>query len=75
MSEIDNKILKLRKLTSNFIFIEFYSHTNSDMYKILNEYTKFRKDKIVLCEISEGIEHALDLAIECFKKINKTYPF
>jgi len=64
MNIIDEKILKLMGLTSNFLFIEFYSHEDCDMYKILNEYTGYREDKLVLCKVSDGIEMALDLAIE-----------
>lgn len=60
---IDRKILQLRELTSNFLFIEYYSHTSCDMYKILNEYTKYKADKLVLCKVSDGIERALDLAL------------
>lgn len=61
---IDSKILQLRNLTDKFLFIEFYSHENCDMFKIINEYTDYKEDKIVLCKLSEGIEKALDLAIK-----------
>ena len=61
---IDEKIKQLRAITSNFLFIEYYSHTECEMWKILNEYTAYRQDKIVLCRFDEGIEKALDLAIE-----------
>jgi hypothetical protein len=67
-NSIDDKILKLRDLTSNFLFIEYYTHENCEMYKILNEYTNFNKDKLVLCKVSDGIEHAIDLAIEHITK-------
>ena len=60
---IDRKILQLRELTSKFLFIEHYTHTGCDMYKILNEYTKYKEDKLVLCKVTDGIEHALDLAL------------
>ena len=52
------------KLTTNFLFIEYYSHTNAVMFKILNEFTTYKEDKVVLCKMSDGIEKALDLAIE-----------
>jgi hypothetical protein len=65
---IDDKILDLINLTSNFLFIEYYSHENCEMYKILNEFTNFNKDKLVLCKVSDGIELAIDLAIEQIKK-------
>lgn len=60
---IDAKIKKLREITSNFLYIEYYAHTHCDMWKINNEYTKFRLGKLVLCSLDEGIEKALDLAI------------
>lgn len=65
---IDKKINQLRELTSNFLLIEYYSHTGCDMYKILNEFTFYNKDKLVLCPVSEGIETALDLALEHLQK-------
>ena len=71
--KIDDKILNLIDLTSNFLFIEYYSHENCDMYKILNEYTHYNKDKIVLCKVSDGIELAVDLAIEQILKIKSEF--
>ena len=64
MKELDKLVAELFELTHNFIFIEYYTHTRKNMYKILNEYTKFRADKLVLCEMDDGIELALKLAIE-----------
>lgn len=62
-SIIDEKIKKLMCLTTRFLFIEYYPHTGEDMYKILNPYTKYAQEKIVLCRLSDGIEMALDFAI------------
>lgn len=61
---IDTKIVQLRTLTDNFLFIEFYTHTNCEMYKIENVYTDYKKYVLVLSKVTEGIEKALDLAIE-----------
>jgi hypothetical protein len=61
---IDEKIIKLRGVTSNFIYIEYYSHEQSDCWKIDNEFSAYSKDKFVLCRFDEGIEKALDLAIK-----------
>lgn len=61
---IDEKIDFLRAITSNFLFIEYYPHTNTQMWKILNEHTKFKQDKVVLCPVIDGIEKALDVAIK-----------
>jgi len=63
----DERVAELRKVTDNFIFIEYYTHTSCDMWKILNEYTNFKSDKLVLCSLSDGIDKALDLAIEAIK--------
>lgn len=70
---IDEKIWKLRRLTSNFIFIEYYPHDRDDCYKILNEHTFYAEDKHVLCKVSEGFELALDRAVECISKAMKEY--
>jgi hypothetical protein len=67
-NNIDSKIEKLMDLSIGFIFIEHYSHTNQPMYKILNPYTHYREDKLVLCPVSEGIEKAIDLAYEHIKQ-------
>ncbi len=61
---IDQKIKQLREITSNFLFIEYYSHTDCDMYKILSEFTKYNEEKLALSPVDDGIEKALDLAIE-----------
>lgn len=64
MKKIDRKINKLRQHTTNFPFIEYYSHEGCDCYKILNEHTKFAEDKIVLCPVDQGFSKALTLAID-----------
>lgn len=63
MKNIDRKINKLRQHTSNFLFIEYYSHEGCECYKILNEHTKYGEDKRVLCPVDEGFSKALDIAI------------
>jgi len=68
MLSIDNKIKELRELTDKFIFIEYYSHTECDMYKIYNEFTRYNSDKLVLCSVTDGFEKALDVAIEHISK-------
>ena len=64
METIDNKIHQLLAVTSNFLYIEYYSHANALCYKIVNPYTKYRKDIVVLNSVDEGFESALDLAIK-----------
>ena len=68
MKKIDKNIAELRELTSEFIFIEYYSHENCDCYKILNEFTSYNQDKIVVARIDEGIEKAIQRAIEIISK-------
>lgn len=72
-SEIDNKIKQLRSITSNFLFIEYYSHKESDCWKIMNEFTRYNNDKIVLCKLDEGIEKAIDLAISHISDRKQTF--
>ena len=73
MNNIDRKIEKLMGLTMQFIFIEYYTHTGKAMYKILNPYTNYREEKLVLCFVSAGIEKALDLACHHLKYKQKTF--
>lgn len=72
-NRIEGKLLKLAELTSNFPFIEYYPHSDCDMYKILNEYTKWKEEKIVLSPVSEGFEKALDIAIDYFIPVYKNF--
>jgi len=64
----DARIKKLLSLTDNFIFPEFYPHTGDMMWKILYQYTEYRQEKVVLCHVSDGIDRALDTAIEWITK-------
>lgn len=70
---IDKLIDDLRSITSNFLFIEYYSHEECDCYKIMNEYTKYKSDKIVLCKVSDGFEKALTLAIVHIEKKKQAF--
>lgn len=73
LNVIDQKIEKLMSLTMQFIFIENYTHTGEAMYKILNPYTDFKEEKLVLCSVNEGIEKALDMAYNQIKKKRDSY--
>jgi len=44
---------KLSMGTDLPIFIEYYSHENSDCYKMYLPYTKFRASKVVLGTVDE----------------------
>lgn len=70
---IDTKINQLLELSDEFLFIEYYTHTNCKMYKIKNIYTKYKEEKIVLSPVSEGIEKALNLAIEQITLFKEKY--
>jgi hypothetical protein len=61
---IDLTFNELQRLTENQIFVEYYIHTGCMMFKIINEYTEYKEDKVCLCSISEGYEKALKLAIK-----------
>lgn len=47
----------------NPIYIEYYSHENTECFKIDLPWGKYCKDTRVLCKISEGYEYAQMLAI------------
>lgn len=72
MKSTEEKVQELIMLNGegedSFIFAEFYTHTNKIMFKINNTFTHYNKDKLVLCGIDEGFEHAVDLAIEQITK-------
>ena len=63
---IDEKIAKLRQLTGNFLFIEYYTHERADCYKIDIDdlYKRYGRHIMVLCRVEEGIEKAIDTAIK-----------
>lgn len=67
------KTLLLKKITDEFPFIEYYPHTDCDMYKIRNEYTDHKEHKIVLCKATEGIEKALNIALKEIKKRKRSF--
>ena len=64
MITIDKKIKKLLELCDTFLFVEYYSHTKGDMYKIENPFTHYAKEVLVLGFVDDGIEKSLDLAME-----------
>ena len=68
MKTIDEKIIELLLISDEFIFPASYSHTGVAMWKISNVYTRYHAETFVLCPITDGIEKALDLAIEQISK-------
>ena len=72
MKTLDEKVLDLINLNSDgekgFIFSEYYSHTGKTMFKISNTFTRYRQEKLVLCDVEDGFEHAVDLALEQIEK-------
>jgi hypothetical protein len=73
MNPIDKKIANLLKLTDEFLFPAYYSHTGKDMWKIANAYTEYGSETLVLCGVDEGIELALDIAIAEIGKRKEAY--
>ena len=75
MTSIDEKISKLRKITKNFLFIEYqyYTRRSYDTYKIINEYSKNIEEKIILHKVSDGIEKSLDKALLIISEKRKEF--
>lgn len=73
LAAVDAKVAELLKITDEFIFPAYYSHTGKTMWKIENIYTKWGGETLVLCPLDEGIEKALDLAIEHISKRREKY--
>jgi hypothetical protein len=46
---------------ANPIFIEYYTHENSDCYKVRNPWTNYAQETLVLCKVDAGIEKAKEL--------------
>jgi hypothetical protein len=61
----ENKERRGKMMGSDFnpIYKEYYSHENSECYKIDFPWSKYKKSTMVLCKVSEGYEHARNLAI------------
>lgn len=73
MNNTDFKIKRLLELSDEFVFPDFYPHTNKVMWKISNPYTKYSAQTFVLCGLDEGIDKALDLAIDHIAKAKKEF--
>lgn len=65
---MDELVDKLVSLMHQVPFIEYYSHTQCDMYKIKNIFTDYHSEIIVLSPVSEGYTKAVESAIEWFNK-------
>jgi len=65
MTHIEEQTQYLVELTGRFIFPEYYSHTDAMMWKIINPFTNYAEDKIVLCEVNrpDGLQAAIQIAI------------
>ena len=53
----------------NPIFIEYYPHEKCLCYKILNPWTEYREEKIVLCPTENGLDKAKTIAIGILNEI------
>jgi hypothetical protein len=47
---------------TNPIYVDYYSHTKCDCYKIDLPWTKYNRHTLVLCEVSLGYKRAKKLA-------------
>lgn len=63
MNPIDILFEQCFDLCGNVPFVEFYSHEDTECWKIFNSFTKYGGEKIVLCKFSGGVENALTIAI------------
>jgi len=70
---INDKVNQLLTLTDEFIFPAYYSHTGRQMWKIKNVYTDYSDETFVLCGVDEGIDRAIDLAIEQITKAKEKF--
>jgi len=70
MNNIEKLSKELIEYYGNFIFPEYYSHTDCDMWKILNPFTLYKEDKVVLCPVDseDAVERALTIALATMAK-------
>lgn len=47
----------------NPIFVEYYLHEQCECYKVLNPWTEYREEKLVLCRVNEGLTKAKQTAM------------
>ena len=69
IGRVETKVLKLRRITKEKIFTEYYTHEKSECYKILDEFSEYSESKLVLGKVSDGYEAALDEAIRYLTKL------
>lgn len=73
MNSIDNLIQELWEYAGVGVFLEYYSHTDKIMYKVLNPWTEYHEDKLVLSPMEEGIEKALCIALPKLAQCKENY--
>ena len=54
----------MSSLVKSPIFIEYYSHTQCDCYKVNLPFTSYGQETMVLCPVTDGIENARRLAVK-----------
>ena len=70
---LQEKIDLLLSLSNEFLFVEHYTHTRKDMWKIKNIFTKYNEEKVVLYATDEPFEKSLDAAIEHISKAKEKF--
>jgi len=70
---LQEKIDLLLSLSNEFLFVEHYTHTRKDMWKIKNIFTEYNEEKVVLYATDEPFEKSLDAAIEYISKAKEKF--
>lgn len=70
---MQDKINKLLSLSDEFLFVEYFPHTNKYMWKIKNVFTLWSASVVVLYPTDEPFEKSLDTAIEYIEKAKKEF--
>lgn len=70
---LQEKIDHLLSFSNEFLFVEHYTHTRKDMWKIKNIFTKYSEERVVLYATDEPFEKSLDTAIEYISKAKEKF--
>lgn len=73
VDDVEALINKCYSIANCVPFLEYYSHTDKTHWKILNHYTNYAEDKIVLGTLEEGFTHSLEMAIKEITKRKNEY--
>lgn len=72
IEKLTDQLLKLTPDNQKgYIFPEYYPHTDKIMWKIMNPYTQYNQEKVVLHPVDEGMEKSLIAAIQYLENAKK----